>query len=194
MNNSLGGKLTQNLAPPSYLEYAANMLASLPFRTLSLQERGLLYTMRLECWVNLRLPVTHNELSKVLGLSVEEVAGSLPVLMAFFDLQDGFIICPSLENYREYLVEKRRRQSNGGKIGSSITNRKLKRSLKKSEPIVESTTPSNSQVPDQGSNESLIQPNTVHSNIVNQSQTQSIKKEIVSIDDPWVQEYENASL
>lgn len=60
--------MNQNRAAPAFQEYAATMLALLPFRTMTLQDRGLLYTMRLECWVNVRLPYNHNDLAKVLGL------------------------------------------------------------------------------------------------------------------------------
>ena len=49
----------QNRKPPAYQEYAATILAQLPFRAMNLQDRGLLFTMRLECWVNTRLPSNH---------------------------------------------------------------------------------------------------------------------------------------
>lgn len=62
--------MTQNRDAPAYQEYAAALLARLPFRTMTLQDRGLLYTMRLECWVNVRLPNDHNSLAKVLGLGL----------------------------------------------------------------------------------------------------------------------------
>jgi hypothetical protein len=67
----------QNRSAPAYQEYATALLAQLPFRTMTLQDRGLLYTMRMECWVNIRLPQNHADLAKVLGLPVAEVAESL---------------------------------------------------------------------------------------------------------------------
>ena len=76
----------QNRKPPAYMEYAATMLAQLPFRTMTLQDRGLLYTMRLECWENVRLPDNHKDLANVLGRSVAEIAESLGAVMPFFDL------------------------------------------------------------------------------------------------------------
>ncbi len=57
--------MSQNRKAPAYQEYAATIMAQLSFRTMSLQDRGLLYTMRLECWVNMRLPNNHNDLAKV---------------------------------------------------------------------------------------------------------------------------------
>ena len=173
----------QNRKPPAYQEYAAAILSALPFRKMTLQERGLFYTMRLECWENLRLPGNQNELAKVLGLPDNEVAESLGNVMSFFDMRENFIICPELEDYRTHLAEQREKQSKGGKLGSDITNRKLR--AKKINNGVTSTL----QLPRQGSNESLVQSNTVKP-----SQAQSIKKEVVLIDDPWVKEYEAAKV
>ena len=91
--------MAQNRDAPAYQEYAAAMLAQIPFRTMTLQERGLLFTMRLECWVNIQLPNNRIALAKVLGMPVNEVAESLPAVMPFFEIVDGFILSPELENY-----------------------------------------------------------------------------------------------
>jgi len=155
----------QNRKPPAYQEYAAAILTSLSFRKMTLQDRGLFYTMRLECWVNIRLPSNHDELAKVLGLPVEEVASSLDVVMPFFDLQDGFIICPELEDYRTQLADQKKKQSQGGKLGSAITN--SYRHTKTKDNGITST----SRLPRQGGDESLVQSSTVKL-----SQTQSIKE------------------
>ena len=171
----------QNRKPPAYQEYAATILAQLPFRTMNLQDRGLLFTMRLECWVNIRLPGNHAELAKVLGLPVNEIAGSLSNVMPFFDLQDGFIICPELEDYRMHLAEQKKKQSQGGKRGSRITNSNR---LAKTKDIT-STPSSTLQLPRHGTNESLVQ--TSKDKL---SQTQFIKKEVVSMNDSWIEEYE----
>jgi len=170
----------QNRKPPAYQEYAATILTNLSFRGMTLQERGLLYTMRLECWQNVRLPENHNKLAEVLGRPAAEIANSLNAVMPFFDLQDGFIICPELEDYRTHLADIRKKQSKGGKRGSAITN--SKRCLKTINNGITSTL----QLPRQGSNESLVQSSTKQL-----SQTQSIKKEVVPIDDAFVKEYEN---
>ena len=168
----------QNRKPPAYQEYAATILTSLSFRTMTLQDRGLLYTMRLECWVNMRLPSNDDELAKVLGLPVDEVAESLSAVMPFFDFQDGFIICPEIEDYRTHLADRRKKQSQGGKIGSAMTN--CKRHAKAN------SITSNSRQPRQSSNESLVQ-----SSSEKLSQNQSIKKAVVPVNDAFVNEYEN---
>lgn len=65
--------MSQNRPPPAYQEYAASMIADQRFRAMSLAERGLLYTMRIECWVNHSLPKTPEKLAKVLGLEIAEL-------------------------------------------------------------------------------------------------------------------------
>ncbi len=152
--------MSQNREAPAYQEYAATILAQLPFRTMTLQDRGLLYTMRLECWVNVRLPNNHNDLAKVLGLPVAEVAGSLAAVMLFFEVVDGFIISTELENYRAHLADRKRKQSQGGKRGSSVTNKKRNSSEKAVDVGVSSTPSRTSRVPRRGRGDSLVQPST----------------------------------
>ena len=173
--------MSQNRNPPAYQEYAAALLAQLPFRTMTLQDRGLLYTMRLECWVNVRLPSDHNNLAKVLGLQITEVANSLHAVMPFFAAVDGFIVSPELENYRAYLAERRLKQSQGGKAGSDITNNKrASKAEAKNDDI-----PSNPRVPHQGTGVSLVESTTSK-----QSQTQPTGR-AVNVD-PFIAEYQAA--
>ena len=46
----------QNRNAPAYQEYASDMLASVDYRMLTLAQRGLLWSLRLELWVNKKLP------------------------------------------------------------------------------------------------------------------------------------------
>jgi len=177
--------MSQNRDAPAYQEYAATILAQLPFRTMMLQDRGLLYTMRLECWVNVRLPNNHSDLAKVLGLSVAEVAGSLAAVMPFFEVADGFIVSPELENYRAHLADRKSKQSHGGKRGSAITNGKRNRPEKAVDTGVSSTPSSTSRLPRRGGGESLVQPSTEKP-----SQNQPSERRVVT--DPFVAEYEAA--
>src|SRR5690554_5645482 len=98
--------MSQNREPPAYQEYPAPMLSKLAFRTMSMQERGLLYTLRLECWVNKKLPRDPGDLAKVLGLPPQEVADAIDAVMPFFMVADKFIYCPELEDYRQHLEER----------------------------------------------------------------------------------------
>ena len=183
--------MSQNRNAPAYQEYAATILAQLPFRTMSLQDRGLFYTMRLECWVNKQLPKDHNVLAKAFGLPVDEVKASLPAVMPFFKIEGEFIICPELEDYKAHLDERKHKQSQGGKTGSAITNEKsmaAKEIINEESSNPSSTLSSNSQVtrqvPCRGSDESLVQLSTVK-----QSQIQS-SKEKDSRADSFVKEME----
>lgn len=176
--------MSQNRDAPAFQEYAAAMLSRLPFRTMTLQERGLLYTMRLECWVNARLPGNPGDLAKVLGLPVAEVTASLPAVMPFFEVVDGYIISPELEDYRAHLAERKHKQSQGGKRGSAITNGKRNRPAKAADAGASSTPSSNSRLPRRGGGESSVQPSTAQ-----QSQNQPSEKGVVDL---FVAEYEAA--
>lgn len=177
--------MSQNRDAPAYQEYAATILAQLSFRTMTLQDRGLLYTMRLECWVNVRLPNDHSNLAKVLGLPVAEVTGSLAAVMPFFEVIDGFIISPELENYRAHLADRKSKQSHGGKRGSAITNGKRNRPAKAIDDGVSSTQSSNSRPPRRGRCESLVQQSK-------DKPSQNQPPERTNVTDPFVAEYEAA--
>lgn len=111
--------MTQNRKPPAFQEYAATMMANIEYRTMSLAERGLLYSMRLECWVNHLLPAEPTRLARVLGFDVQELVGLLPAVMCFFS-EDGFSIrCPELDDYRTHLDAVRKRQAEGGRKGAA---------------------------------------------------------------------------
>ena len=180
--------MSQNRRPPAYQEYAAEMLAQIPFRTMSLQDRGLLFTMRLECWVNKQLPNNPELIAKILSVSLDEVAVSLKAVMPFFKIEGEYIICPELKDYQEHLDDRKRRQSEGGKTGVVITNEKRKAA--KENAIDYTSTPSstlssnssstlssNFQLPRQGSDESLVQSSTVKL-----SQVQLSKEKDSSVD------------
>ena len=177
--------MSQNRDAPAYQEYAATILAQLPFRTMSLQDRGLLYTMKLECWVNVRLPHNHSDLAKVLGLSIAEVAGALAAVMPFFEIVDGFIISPELENYRAHLADRKSKQSHGGKRGSAITNGKRNRPAKAGDVDVTSTPSSTSRLPRRGGGESSVQSSTEKP-----SQNQPSERGVIT--DTFIAEYEAA--
>ena len=134
--------MAQNRKPPAYQEYASTMLADIDFRSMTMEARGLLYTMRLECWANQKLPSDIEILSTVLGKPVKP--DMLKAVDSFFEVKDDQITSPELENYRAYLEERREKQSKGGKKGAKATNTKRKAT-------------GNSQVPRRVSDESLVQ-------------------------------------
>ena len=173
--------MAQNRKPPAYQEYAATMLATRNFRLMTIGERGLLYTMRLECWENKQVPVAAYDLAKYIGCDVSEIKTALTDrVKTFFHEIDGSFTCPELEDYRQHLADTKAKQSAGGKGGSAITNANRKKLSDES---------SNLQVPRRGSDESLVKYSSVKS-----SQEQSVV--IDDIDDSFVREildYEEAS-
>ncbi len=114
--------MAQNRKPPAFQEYAASFIANRNFRLMSLEERGLLMTMRFECWENLAVPSNRAELAKYLGLDEAGMPLTDRVLSFFIDYE-ATLICPELENYRQHLKGIREKQSNGGKRGAEKTNK-----------------------------------------------------------------------
>ncbi len=114
--------MTQDRPPPAYQEYPASMMASIDYRTMSLAARGLLYSMRNECWVNGSVPADLSKLARVLGFDAADVQRTLPEVMPFFDTDGAGIFSPELEAYREKLAQKRERQAEGGRKGADMTN------------------------------------------------------------------------
>lgn len=117
-------------AAPAFQEYAADMLAAMPFRVASLAARGLLYTLRLECWVNGSVPTDPVRLAKVLGLTVDEVENALPEVQGFFArTDDGRLVCPELDAYRQEQAERRARMAEGGRLTGSKNAGRAKRGV-----------------------------------------------------------------
>lgn len=113
--------------PPAYQEYASDMLASANYKMMSLEERGMLYTLRKECWVNSFVPVDVVDLAKYLGLEVIEVEKCLTWrVLSFFLVIRERLVCPELEAYKEMLVERHRKMAEGGKKGGKSTQRNHK--------------------------------------------------------------------
>lgn len=181
--------MTQNREAPAYQEYAAAVMAQLAYRTMTLQERGLFYSIRLECWVNGKLPEAPTLLAKVLGFSEREIIDTLPAVMPFFSVCEGFIICPELEDYRKHLLEQKEKKRNGGRLGATITNKKRGPSKKCMETDIAVHPPAMST----GSTETYPQQSWQGNagslgklSPVQISQNQSLEEEVI---DPWLSEY-----
>ncbi len=142
--------MAENRKPPAYQEYASTMLADISFRSMDLEERGLLYTLRLECWANEYLPSNTDTLSNVLGLPIKPK--HIEAIQSFFQIDESTIISPELNDYRQHLEERREKQRRGGRKGANKTNSKAKSSDK-----TESS--GNPRVSRRGSGGSLVQSN-----------------------------------
>lgn len=171
--------MAQNREAPAFQEYAATMMARTQYRVMTLAERGLLYSIRLECWVNKTVPADPHMLARVLGYDAGEVVNALPGVMPFFTSDGREISCPELDDYRAHLAAIRERQSQGGKQGAAKTNGKRPSA---SDPAQPGDPPGNPRV----TCGSLVKSSPVKSNSI-QVLT------VAPIDDPWVNEYDRAS-
>jgi hypothetical protein len=109
-------------APPAYQEYASDLLASANFRRMTLAERGLFLTLKLECWFNETVPENATELSSLIGLPEDEIRKNFSVLVKRdFEIINGTILCPELERQRSNLIAKREAQTHGGRKGGQAT-------------------------------------------------------------------------
>ena len=123
-----------NLRPaPAFQEYASDFLAKREFRMMSLSERGLLMTMRFECWVNKFVPSDRSELAVMFGISDQDVQAYLtPRVLSFFKKVGTDLICIELEAYRQNQEATKVALSEGGRNGGKATqqkNRQAKASL-----------------------------------------------------------------
>lgn len=175
----------QNRKPPAFQEYAASRLADKRFRLMAFSERGLLDTMRLECWENVQVPADPKELAQYLGKHEHEVANALTErVKSFFVESNGSYSCPELDDYRLHLEERKRKQSEGGKKGANLTNGNRKGASSNDA----GSLPSNPQVPRRGDGDSLVKQRTEK-----QNQNQFRKKEDVSRHAEWLSDYDRAS-
>ena len=104
---------------PAYKEYPADILNNEVFMQMTLQQRGLYWTMRLYCWRNGTVPSSWGELAKLAGVK-QEVLEKLIAdgkVERFFDHSDDLtrMYCSDLEAYRQELLEQQRRRSEYGK-------------------------------------------------------------------------------
>jgi len=116
-----------NRLPPAYQEYASDMLANSRYRTMSLAERGLMDTMRRECWFNGSVPKEPQELATYLGKPVEDISLNLSIrVLSFFRERHDQLICPELDAYKAELEIRTKKMSEGGKKGGESTQIKNK--------------------------------------------------------------------
>lgn len=175
--------MAQNREPPAFQEYAAAMMAKTEYRLMSLAGRGLLYTMRLECWVNRRLPPDVPRLARVLGFNADEVAALMLEVKPFFAIDQNGLYCPELEDYREHVDERRQKQSEGGK--QTAAKHKAKRQQGTADGDA-GYLPSDLQ----GTCSPLVQSSSAKPSPVKQSPDVLMVSEV---NDEWLSEYERAS-
>lgn len=171
--------MAQSRDAPAYQEYPANFMARIQYRVMSLTERGLLLTLRHECWVNKQVPADPCTLARMLGYEVSEVGAALPAVMPFFAMAGGYIVCPELDAYRAHLEGIRERQSQGGRQGAAKTNSKHTKPLT-----------------NDGPGDSTGDPRVRRESLVQLSSVQPSSIQVLSetpVSDEWVNEYDSAS-
>lgn len=172
--------MAQNRDAPAYQEYAASVMAKTQYRVLSLNERGLLYTLKLECWVNRQLPAAPSTLARVLGLDATDVAAALPSVLPFFAVDGSNLTCPELDDYRAHLDGRREKLSEAGKKGAAKTNQKHLDAV--------AATPSPSPQPRRGP---LVKPSQAQHSLDKQNNASVLNGE--ALDGKWLNEYDRAS-
>jgi len=184
---------------PAFQEYAASMLSALPFRRAKLSERGLLFTLRLELWVNERLPAEPSALAAILGVDATEAANSLPAIMSFFAIENGEIRCPELDAYRAHLKARHLLQSEGGKHGAAITNAEKKKKRKPKSGSAQgiqtnaTTPPATPSATQSGTSSASGRPlSTAKTSTTKQSEELSTVSD--SARDPWVESFDSGTV
>lgn len=175
---------TQNRKPPAYQEYASEMLASTDFRMLNLTARGLLYTLRLECWANGSLPSEPGKLATILGVDGAELSNALRELRPFFDIGAERLTCPDLEGYRAYLADVREGKAAGGRKGTAQTNAPRKVPPRKAQ----RSAAGHSSGVTQATRDSLVESNPRESNSAQQK-----KASCAQVDHDFLDAYDRAS-
>ena len=171
---------------PFFPLYAANCLASKPFKMMTIEERGLWITIQMECWVNGSVPSDLKDLAKYLGLGHDEVQRSFTQKQLSFLQKVGVELkSPELEEYRKKYMDNREQQRLGGIEGAKRKAEKERQRLAK-ELLSRQGQPQGT--PEGNPKGSLIQFN---SNSINSNQL--IRSEVSDAENrAWSEAYENA--
>ena len=168
---------------PYFPLYAANILASKPFKLMALEQRGLWITIQMECWVNGSVPSDMASLSKYLGVPLEEIERCLTqIQLAFLERKGGELISPELESYREKYLKARQMQSAGGIEGAKRKKAK-KEAIEQGQP---------EGIPKGQPKGSLIQFNSTSVKSTSLNSNSITEKEVIS-NKEWLEDYDSAS-
>jgi hypothetical protein len=110
---------------PWFRLYAANFQSDRQYRMMSLEERGLLITLLLECWINVDVPSNVGEVSLFTGYPEGIVANAFTErVKSFFTIKETSIFSPYLEEERKGYEDRYRKQVEGGKLGAMVKKQK----------------------------------------------------------------------
>jgi hypothetical protein len=109
---------------PAYMEYPSDILNDELFKSMNMSQRGILWSMRLYCWVNGDVPTNWKNLGDLLGTKENEIRKAFAddKLFEFFNYSEKMdrFFCPDLEAYREELLIKQRRRQENGKAATDV--------------------------------------------------------------------------
>ncbi len=110
---------------PYYQNYSANWNSNRQFKLMSLEERGLLWTLYNEYWINDFLPSNSLEMARYFAYNEQVIKVALTDrVLSFFHKVGDELRCPELDGYRQNVSITREAQSEGGKKGAAIKKHK----------------------------------------------------------------------
>jgi hypothetical protein len=172
-------------AVPYFPLYAANFLASKPFRMMSIEERGLWITIQMECWVNGSVPSDLKDLAKYLGVSHDEVQRSFTQKqLSFLQKVGGELKSPELDEYRQDYLAVREKQRLGGIEGAERKREKERQRQAKEALAMQSQS--------QGLPEGQPKGSLGYVNLDSFKSRQLVRSEIMNAENKaWVDEYDS---
>lgn len=170
---------------PYFPLYAANLLASTPFRMMSIEERGLWITIQMECWVNGSVPAEPKDLAKFLRITDDEVQRSYTQRQqSFLEKIGNELKSPELELQRKEYMDRREKQRLGGIHGAK---RKAEKERQKQAKEVIAMQGQPQGIPEGQPKGSL---DYVKSNLIKSNQL--VRSEAIDEYKAWVEVYDNA--
>jgi hypothetical protein len=171
---------------PFFPLFAANFLASKPFRMMSIEERGLWITIQMECWVNGSVPSDLKDLAKYLGVGHDEVQRSFTQKqLSFLQKVGDELKSPELEEYRKNYMDNREKKRLGGIEGARRKAEKERQRLAK-EALSRQGQPQG--IPEGEPKGSLVY---VKSDSIKSNQL--VRSEVIDAKNKaWVEDYDNA--
>jgi uncharacterized protein YdaU (DUF1376 family) len=174
---------TANKTAPWYYTYAATRMAELNYRLMSLEERGLYFTLMNECWVNTLLPSDIESLASLIGKPVEHVRRAYThSVAAYFTEEAGSLYSQELEGYRAKFLARHEAQVAGAKVGAERARKK--RVALQSEGD-DSSGPPHGQP--SGSSTSLKSKSIKSTSVIKKDEVEPTNS------DQWLEDYERAS-
>lgn len=109
---------------PAYIEYPSDVLNNEIFKSMNMMQRGVLWTMRLYCWVNGDVPSDMKKLAQLLGAKENEMRKAFEdgKIIDFFQKREGTerLFSPDLDAYRDELLNKKIKRQEDGKASADV--------------------------------------------------------------------------